>query len=308
MKPTLHQTPVAADQDPHWPRLSPIPCRQRPASAFTLIELLVVIAIIAILAALLLPALSKAKQKAHGVMCLSNTRQFAIAWFQYANDDEERLVNNFKGQALALEIANKTYRNWVNNSMGWSADPIVANTDVLKQGVFASYVANNVTLYKCPADNYLSSSQRAAGITLRTRSVTMNAFMGPCSADPGGLWARGRNDSNPDYRQWLKLSQIDTPTGRFVTIEEHADCINDGWFINGPDWTGATVWGDAPASYHNGSCSMSFADGHAETHRWLSSTTKFPVTTIGYNPPKLDAPGKSDYQWLMDRYALKFSP
>jgi prepilin-type N-terminal cleavage/methylation domain-containing protein/prepilin-type processing-associated H-X9-DG protein len=308
MKPTIHHGQVSAGETLCWPKPRPLPCQRRLAPAFTLIELLVVIAIIAILAAMLLPALSKAKQKAQGVMCLSNTRQFALAWFQYASDNDDRLVNNFKGQALAPEIANKTYRNWVNNTMGWGADLIVANTDALKQGIFAPYVANSVALYKCPADNYLSSAQRAAGIAQRTRSVTMNAFMGPCSADPGDLWTRGRNDSNPDYRQWLKLSQIDTPTKRFVTIEEQADCINDGWFINGPEWTSATVWGDAPASYHNGSCSMSFADGHAETHRWLSSTTKFPVTTTGYNPPKLDAAGKSDYQWLMDRYAIKFNP
>ena len=304
----MHQIPFGAGGTLRWPRRRPLACRPPPGPAFTLIELLVVIAIIAILAALLLPALSKAKQKAQGVICLSNTRQFALAWFQYANDNDERLVNNFKGQALGPEIANKTYRSWVNNGMGWGADPIVTNTDVLKQGIFAPYIANNVALYKCPADIYLSGAQRAAGFAQRTRSITMNAFMGACSADAGDLWGRGRNDSNPDYRQWLKLNQVDSPSRRFVTIEEHADCINDGWFINGPDWTGATVWGDAPASYHNGSGSLSFADGHAETHRWMSGTTKFPVTTTGYNPPKLDGAGKSDYQWLMDRYAARFNP
>jgi len=91
-----------------------------------------------------------------------------------------------------------------------------------------------------------------------------------------------------------------------ISIEEHADWINDGWFITNPDWTTATMWsGDTPAYYHNGSCSLSFADGHAATHRWRSSTTMFPVTTVSAYSSTLDALGKVDYQWLCERFAVK---
>ena len=273
---------------------------------FTLIELLVVIAIIAILAALLLPALSKAKSKAQQITCLNNNKQFGLAWLMYATDNNERLVNNYLGAAMALEVQNQTYQNWVNSFMGWQVDQTVTNLDMYKVGIFADYVAKSVGIFKCPADNYLSSAQRAAGYTARTRSFAMNAFMGADTNDPNDYWHRGANDSAPLYRQWLKTTDIDKPSDRFVTIEEHADWINDGWFITNPDWTTATMWsGDTPAYYHNGSCSLSFADGHAATHKWRSATTMFPVTTVTANSSTLDAAGKLDYQWLCERFAVK---
>jgi prepilin-type N-terminal cleavage/methylation domain-containing protein len=274
--------------------------------AFTLIELLVVIAIIAILAAMLLPALSKAKSRAQLITCLNNNKQFGIAWTMYAGDNEERLINNYLGTAMANEVANQTYRNWVNSFMGWQAVETVTNVEVYKVGIFADYVGKSVGIFKCPADKYLSNAQRAAGFTGRTRSFAMNAFMGPCSDDPAGFWRRGANDFIPTYRQWLKTTEIDKPSDRFVTIEEHADWINDGWFITNPDWTTASVWsGDSPAYYHNGACSLSFSDGHAETHKWKSGTTMFPVTTVSAFASTLDAVGKQDYQWLCERYAVK---
>jgi prepilin-type N-terminal cleavage/methylation domain-containing protein len=271
--------------------------------AFTLVELLVVIAIIAILAAMILPTLARAKGRANGIMCLNNVRQLSLAWSLYIHDQRDRLPYNLGGdpERNSFGIYNKL--NWVNGVLDWETTPDNTNTALMLDSSLATYCYNNPKVYKCPSDHALSDVQRAAGFRDRVRSYSMNAMVG----DAGDLTATGQNVNNPGYRQYFKLSQIAAPANTFVFIDEHPDSINDGYFlVQWPqaDYSFQAEWVDLPASHHNDSSALTFADGHSELHRWHGTTIAAPLPDAASVPRDVTPTDKDDYIWLLQRTSV----
>ena len=254
---------------------------QRP-SGFTLIELLVVIAIIAILAAMLLPALSKAKIKAQGILCMSNQKQLTLAWIMYADDNQDRVPPNASGSM--------SRGGWVDGWLDWN----VGNTDntntlFLTNAKIGPYT-KSIGIYKCPADNYPCVVR---GVTLpRVRSVSMNSFIGVLDSDYG-------TRQNPPCYTYKKLADIKRPppSNLWVFVDEHPDSINDGWLTD--SWPGGGGWGDLAASYHAGACGLGFADGHGEVHKWKDPGTIQPVTKNNNRSWSAYAP--NDTRWFLER-------
>jgi len=258
-------------------------CMKNPA--FTLIELLVVIAILAILAGLLLPALSQSKAKAQSIGCVNNIKQLATAWFLYTDDENDRLVNNH-----GRDETREKRQTWANNVEDWSNSDDNTNVTLLTEAKLGGYLGKSAGVFKCPADKTVAANGP------RIRSMSMNSLVG----DPGVL----TNRYNPAYVQFFKSGELINPSHLFVFLDEHPDTINDGFFMNR---LAEPTWGNLPASYHRGATSSSFADRHCETHRWRVSgpggTIRPPVKGgVGGTFP---ASPTTDFDWLKERSSVR---
>lgn len=264
---------------------------------FTLIELLVVIAIIAILAAMLLPALANAKQQAKRIQCMNNQKQLTYAWILYASDFSGNLVINANNVATAAGVD-----GWAYDVLSWDFPPATPNTEntntmLLITNLLGPYCAKAVAIYKCPSDTY--NSARGP----RVRSYSMNGQMnGNCTGDSSANANLNQYGAGQDYKIFVKEANLTgpTPANAWVFIEEHPDSINDGFFKVDME-AGNEDWPDWPGSNHGKIGMLSFADGHSETHTWTDPVIAGrPVKFITHTDLPATAP-YTDLQWMQIR-------
>jgi prepilin-type N-terminal cleavage/methylation domain-containing protein len=280
--------------------------QQNQKEGFTLIELLVVIAIIAILAGMILPALSKAKAKTQGISCMNNHKQLTMAWRLYADDNSDNVCFAYASNEQANPANYTLGKSFVGGSMDFSgSNP--ANYEItnnITRSPLYQY-AKAPAIWRCPADKstVLVQSGRQSGSRNRVRSMSMNTFVGGqtddyVNADSG--WNVGQ------VKLYSKTSSMRRPSSTWVILDEREDSINDSVFIVGmdsiadPNYTSFTIV-DFPAAYHGNAGGFSFADGHSEIKKWKDPRTAPQLKKGEFLDFSVASPNNDDVKWMRER-------
>lgn len=258
-------------------------------TAFTRLELLVVLSVLVLCGLLLLPALARTQPDSRAFQCLNNHRQLTRAWLMYAADNNDQLATSLHGG----EAQAASQPMWAAGWLDWLPYPANTNTAYLadpRYAILANYYGRDARLFKCPADQYVSTGQRSRGWKERVRSVAQNLYAANSNVETG--------PSDTSYLVVRKLTGLvnPKPAETWVSIDEHPDSINDGGLFP----PSLSAWVDMPGNYHDGSASVAFADGHVEMHCWEGSVLKFRITTFGIPDPAIPL-NDPDMLWLRYR-------